>query len=343
MTRRRADLRLPALRSYAVQMVRHKLQHLDPQAIADRLAYGSFVSLEHKILYIETPKAACTTIKEFLRDLCEAPPIKFVIGPLRETRREMFIHVRANVPLPSLLDLDQETQRRVLTAPDFLRFGIVRDPYDRLVSAWRNKILPCEPGYEYVYRNIMGDIPPMHDKRELSFEQFLGFVEGEPDLGTCNPHWRRQTDLLLYPAIPYTHIGRLERFQDTVSLIEQHVGRDPPVTFGKSNSAGAGSGYSPIDKEMAARILRLYAADFEAFGYPKESWRHAPTAVRQDHVSQARFLDEIIERNLVISRLYEEYASLQARYRRRYLLPLIRARNKLGAWRKGLGRRRHPL
>lgn len=344
MIRRKDSSRAAALRSYTVQMVSGRLPRLDRQVIADRLSYGSFVSLEHKILYVETPKAACTTVKEFLRELCGAPPIKLQIGPLWETRRDMFIHVRANVPLPSLLDLDQETQRRVLTAPDFLRFSIVRNPYDRLVSAWRNKILLCEPGYEYVYRRIMGDVPPVHDKKTLSFEQFLEFVEGEMDLGICNPHWRRQVDLLLYPAIPYTHIGQLERFQDTVALIKQHASRGPPVRFAKSNSAGAGGGHSPIDDDMAVRIQQLYAADFEAFGYSKESWRRTPTAAGEnDHVPQARFLDEVIERNLVISRLYEEYALLEARYRRRYVLPLIWARNKLVAWRKALRRQwPHP-
>jgi hypothetical protein len=316
-------------RSPTVQLVREKLPHLDVRAIAQRLSYGSFVSLEHKILYIETPKAACTTIKSLLRDLCGAPPIEYPLDSWRESRRDMFIHIRSNVPLPSLLDLDEQTQRHVLTAPDFLRFSIVRNPYTRLVSAWRNKIMLCEPGYEHIYQELMGDMPSLYSKKLLAFEQFLRFLETEPDLRSCNGHWRRQVDLLLYPAIPYTHIGKLEQLPMTMDLIGKHLGAAHPLQVGRSNSTGGG-GRDPIDAATAARIYALYTQDFEAFDYDRESWQNISDA-RDDHavVPEARFIDEIIERNLVISHLYEQYAAAEARYRDSYRFSLARVRNRL--------------
>ncbi len=310
---RRSKIQAP-LRSYAVRTLSERLPHLAASAIADRLSYGSFVSLEHKILYVETPKAACTTIKHFLRTLCHAPPLQYPIGSLRETRRDMFIHVRANVPLPSLLDLDDDTQRHVLAAPDFLRLAIVRNPYTRLTSAWRNKIMVCEPGYEYVYRKVMGDIPPLRQKKLLTFEQFLQFVEQETSLSTCNPHWRRQVDLLLYPAISYSHIGKMERMSETAAVLQEHVGTSVPVHFDSSNrTAGRGD---PLDEQAAARILALYRSDFETFGYEERSWpRDSSSRNVTTPDSEARYLDEIVERNIVISHLYEEYARLQADHR----------------------------
>jgi Sulfotransferase family len=316
-------------RSHTIQLVREKFPHLDVRTIAHRLSYGSFVSLEHKILYLETPKAACTTVKSLLRDLCGAPPIEYPVGPQRESRRDMFIHIRSNVPVPSLLDLDEQTQRYVLTAPDFLRFSIVRNPYTRLVSAWRNKIMLCEPGYEHIYRKLMGDIPALHHKKILAFEQFLRFIENEPDLRSCNGHWRRQVDLLFYPAIPYTHIGKLEQLPMTMDLIGKHLGAAKPLPVGRSNSTGAG-GRDPIDAATAARIYALYAQDFEAFGYDRQSWQNISDS-RNDPavVPESRFIDEIMERNLIISYLYEQYAEVEARYRDCYRLSLARARNRL--------------
>ena len=316
-------------RSHTIQLVRQKLPHLDVRTIAHRLSYGSFVSLEHKILYIETPKAACTTIKALLRDLCGAPPIEFPVGAQRESRRDMFIHIRSNVPVPSLLDLEEQTQRYVLTAPDFLRFGIVRNPYTRLVSAWRNKIMLCEPGYEHVYRKVMGDMPSLHSKKTLTFEQFLSFIENEADLRSCNAHWRRQVDLLLHPAIPYTHIGKLEHLPMTVDLIEKHLGAARPLWVGRSNSTGGG-GRDPLDAATAARIHALYAEDFEAFGYDRESWQNISDS-RDDPgvVPEARFIDEIVERNLIISYLYEQCAEAESRYSDCYRLSVARVRNRL--------------
>jgi len=316
-------------RSYTIQLVRERFPHLDVRTIARRLDYGSFVSLEHKILYLETPKAACTTIKSLLRELCGAPPIEYPVGAQRESRRDMFIHIRANVPVPSLLDLDEQTQRHVLTAPDFLRFSIVRNPYTRLVSAWRNKAMLCEPGYEHIYRQQLGDVPSLHSKKMLAFEQFLRFVEHEPDLRSCNAHWRRQVDLLLYPAIPYTHIGKLEQLPMTVDLIGKHLGAAKPLWLGRYNSTG-GAGRDPIDAATAARIYALYAEDFKAFDYDRESWQSISDA-RDDPavVPEARFIDEIIERNLVISYLYEQYAAVEGRYRESYRFSLARVRNRL--------------
>jgi hypothetical protein len=328
MSRMRNPLSHGVESSYAVRMVQAKYPLLDAPTIAERLAYASFVSLRHRILYFETPKAACTTIKLFLRDLCDARPIAYPVGAQRESRRDMFVHIRSNVPLPSLVDLDEHTQQEVLTAADFLRFGIVRNPYTRLISAWRNKVMLCEPGYEYVYRAVMGDIPPVRAKRVLRFQQFLDYVESEPDLSSCNPHWRRQVDLLLCSAIPYSHIGKMEQLSETLSLIERHLRPAKPLRLANSNSTGGG--YGPMDEAAAERIYRLYLADFEAFGYEKDSWRDITwSEVDHEVVPQARFMDEIIERNLVISYLYEQYTEMESRHRAAYRFSLARAFNVL--------------
>jgi hypothetical protein len=69
------------------------------------------------------------------------------------------------------------------------------------------------------------------------------------------------------------------------------------------------AGYS---EELAARVHTLYAADFEAFDYDPRSWPRDELEVAT--VSQEQIIDAIIERNLVISHLYEEKERLQALY-----------------------------
>lgn len=314
--------------SYSVDVVRAALPHLDERSIAVRLAYGSFVSIPHKILYLETPKAACTTVKMLLRSLCDAPPIRYAIGPvhdppLHETRRDMFIHVRSNVPLPSLLDLDDRTQKEVLTSPAYFRFAIVRNPYARLVSAWRNKVLYCEPGYEYMYEDVYGTSPPIDDKQVVSFRQFIDVIGRERNLNDCNPHWRRQTALLFMPGIQYAHIGKLEELPTTLQLLRAHIGAATVSDLEGRNTSSSEPAPNAMAAEVAAQIFDLYEQDFETFGYSRDSWRNLresteiPTVVRSQ-----RLHDELIERNLIISHLYQQYDTV-------YRFSLRRARDAI--------------
>jgi hypothetical protein len=61
---------------------------------------------------------------------------------------------------------------------------------------------------------------------------------------------------------------------------------------------------------MADRVYLAYNADFEVLGYDRDGWVSGLEAVAQNsrkaYVSEDKFRDEIIERNLIISGLYEE-------------------------------------
>ncbi len=174
-----------------------------------------------------------------------------------------------------------------------LRFAIVRNPYRRLISAWRNKALICEPGYERVHENAR------------TFAQFLEFLE-DLDLSTCNPHWRRQTDLLFSGAIPYTYIGRIEELSTTETLLGQHIKK--PVKFTNGNS-GLNIGDPSLNERIARRIQLLYTSDFSTIEYSPDSWRD----IKERPLSQEQVLDEIIERNRMISLLYDQCAELKWR------------------------------
>lgn len=297
--------------SYAVRLISAAYPHLSREKLVESVAYGTFVSLEHKLLYTETPKAACTTIKHLLRELSHAPPIKYEIGPLHETRRDMFIHVRANVPLPSLIDLDNDTQEQVLKDPAYLRFCIVRNPYSRVISAWRNKIIQCEPGYQLIYKRLAGEFPPLERKPIPSLNAFIHFLQSEQNLDNCNPHWQRQITHVLYSAISYTHIGKLEALPETLSHLQSHLGTSTQLNLTSKNRSVGDSHSNYLTKSAAEIIYQLYKDDFTTFNYSADSWHSyaVRNAVNSQAVSETKFLDEIIERNLVISYLYEQCES----------------------------------
>src|SRR5437773_10536584 len=130
--------------SYALERILDHFPGLKPGDVIFRLRQSTFVSLPKRYMYFEIPKAGCTQMKELLRRIEGAAPMNLFTNGDWQTRRAMFIHSRSNIPLPSLVDLDDASQKEVFESPDFLRMTVVRNPYARLASAWRNNVLLCE-------------------------------------------------------------------------------------------------------------------------------------------------------------------------------------------------------
>jgi hypothetical protein len=268
-------------------------------------------------MYFEVPKAACTQMKELLRTIEHAPPINLFAGGAWETRRDMFIHSRSNVPLPSLVELDDNMQREVLNAPDFLRMTVVRNPYDRLTSAWKNKILLCEPAVRDIYTRIKGDLPDFKRKSLVSFPEFVEYLANECDLRSCDAHWRRQVDHAFFPALNFSLIARVERFAEGLRCFQQHLDlAQLPIAGGRNASIVGEARYTT---ELADKVYSLYERDFEVLGYDRNSWSgngaNGSTRSSSGGVSEEKFNDEVIERNLIIASLYEERERLQAQLR----------------------------
>jgi hypothetical protein len=293
--------------SYAVQLIMERYPDVPEEEIRDRLNYCTFVDLDRHYMYYEVPKAGCTSIKTLIHDLQGLPPIKALAGTLREVRRDMLVHDRHQFVMKSLTDLDDETQRDVLSSDVFFRFTVVRNPYTRLRSAWRDKVRVCAPGYEYFYETLRGEIPTRFEAGQMiTFREFVDAI-AKTDLRLCNHHWRLQSEHIFSKALKFSRIGALENLGELVSdfLARANYPTDnrPP---GKNHAVGDG-GY---DRELAAKVYRLYQADFLAFGYDAE-----PGALLnetpQSTVSEARFVEELAERNVVIGRLYAERAWLR--------------------------------
>lgn len=293
---------------YSVGVVLDHYGNLAADQVRARLRYSSFVNLAQRYMYFEVPKAACTSMKQLLRRLEAAPPIRLFSAGLRESRRDMFVHARENVPLPSLIELDDREQREVLEAPDFLRMTVVRNPYTRLMSAWRNKVMLCEPGYERVYLAVRGRLPETGRKQLVSFAEFVEYLAGE-DLTAGDSHWRQQTAHAFMAALQFNLTGKTERMQDLLGRFARHLGMAETPRLAESNTSIAAA-FSPYDEALATKVYALYQPDFELLGYRRDDW----PAGRPTFLSprEEELLEEIAERNLVVSGLYDKLHSVSA-------------------------------
>lgn len=317
---------------YAVQVILDHFPHLKPGYVADQLRYSSFVSVPKRYMYFEVPKAACTQMKELLRTLEDAPPIELFTGGLWVSRRDMFVHARQNVPLPSLIDLDNQTQREVLESAHFFRLTVVRNPYTRLISVWKNKVMLCEPGAEEMYLQIRGHLPELHPKKcVVSFEEFVDYIEKHCDLRTCDPHWRRQVDHTFFAALNFSCVAKMEHITEGLHEFQQHLGVSEPLRAPGTNVSALS--HSPAySRDLAEKVFNLYKSDFELLGYDRSLWPAGRQKTSEAPVNGNEYEDvfrhEIVERNIIISTLYQERERLQAEVKklsRTHLLTLAKA------------------
>jgi hypothetical protein len=297
-------------RHYAVRHIASRYPHVPANDIEARLRYSTFVNFDRRYLYFEVPKAACTWMKTLIHRLEDLPPIPILdidSGP--EVRREMFIHSRDKFNMPSLLDFDDEQQQEVLHSPDFLRLAIVRNPYTRLESAWRDKVRLCAPGYAWLYHRIKGGLPEAGKPESfISLKEFVAAIS-ETDVRVSNNHWRLQAEHTFSDAIEFNLIGNVESLDRVIPVFMRHadyaLDRMPaPIntTVGFSDA---------FDEAVAQRIYALYRQDFTKFGYPEDSWPRTRQSSETSTVSETRFTNEILERNIILGQLYASRTELR--------------------------------
>lgn len=236
---------------------------------ANSWTYHSRLSMDRRYLCMTVPKVACTTVKRVLLEF-EQRPVPADWGQ---------IHNEALDATLASVGTDQAVE--ILTSPDWLRFCFVRDPYDRMFSAWKSKIgntwdtqyAPLRDRIREArhYPEPQGGRLPM-----VSFRDFVDYVTGSDDPGvTRDGHWDLQTNVLLWDLIDYDVVGRFETFQqDFVAVLERLDAPQPVLTTARqvTNSTTQLPLAGAYDRELADRVFTYYEADFDAFGYARDGW-----------------------------------------------------------------------
>lgn len=191
------------------------------------LAYNLTVSHEHRFVWYRNAKVGTRTIVAYFQ--------------------------RHEVPLA----MAHPSQVRLPTRAfaDYVKFGFVRDPLERFVSAWRDKV---------VAQNHFGfDEPTL--ARMQRIEAFVDWV-AEKDLraGSTDRHLVLQTRALDLSAIDV--VGRLERFDEDFAAICRRIGT-PVVTAPPRNRARGDVPRPTLTERTRTRIRDLYALDYQVLGY----------------------------------------------------------------------------
>lgn len=278
----------------------------DPEFASWRLGYGSFVSLRHRYVYVETPKAACTSIK---RMLVELEGVRFdpnVLPYHRETRRDMLIHQRRYIAIPSLVDVAPAQRAEILSGTGgWFVFAVVRNPFSRLVSVYENKIRVGEPRYRTLEARY-GDRGAFAGPK-AAFAAFIEEVIRDRDRRNANPHFSSQARLLMPRVVPYTRVFRFESIRELPDALQRHLsahGVSSRIALQKANAGFASHWRDYYDEDSARTVAELYADDFQEYGYDPQDWRGGNDAVA-DTEGDRRWRAELVERNAFIDRMFD--------------------------------------
>ncbi len=149
---------------------------------------------------------------------------------------------------------------------EFFKFTIVRNPWDRLVSA-----------YHFLKQGGMNAFDQQWAERNLTrFDDFETFVKH----GITNPkiqqglHFRPQSRFICFPGrskIMVDFVGYLENIDEDFEIIRNRIGVDATMMSAnrtKKRSKDYRSDYTDETREIVARI---YRRDLELFGYDFEN------------------------------------------------------------------------
>nr|ANI86011.1 sulfotransferase [Locusta migratoria migratoria] len=209
---------------------------------------------------------------------------------------------RARFPRPSVQQLQE-------ALPNALSFLIVREPYERLLSAYRNKIEGAKnPYYRKLSKHIaqqsrynqvqMADVPNTV-RSGPTFPEFVDYIINSRKF---DEHWAPYHSFCTPCNVNFTVIAKMETLDRDEEYIIHKAGlqrlllpshfRFKPRTAinkardGKATAALVEKYYSQLTKKQMEKLHKIYGTDFEMFDYNATKDGKATAALVEKYYSQ---------------------------------------------------------
>ena len=233
----------------------------------------------YNVVYVENSKVACTKIKKVLLSLDN--------WPLRADdilEKEVHIHNKDKTGLIGPDDLTPSGLARICRDPQYFRFGFVRNPYDRTLSAYVDKVMA--PQKDETKRNyipvaqqikasfIGGDFREINlDETPVSFSEFVAYIANQRSY-LMDRHWLHQHLTMWHPHVKFDFIGKLESFSEDFSYVLRkiHAPRELVASVASRANASRRDKKKYYNKELADKVYAVFKKDFELYEYDPGSW-----------------------------------------------------------------------
>ena len=206
---------------------------------------------------------------------------------LKKSKLPQVTLARKVYPRPSNNELTS-----TLSLPNAIGFLIARNPYERLVSAYRDKIVGA---YRYSFHDKMSQtivvkyrhISPnsyRHGETVPTFREFVRYVLDEFHSGNeLDMHWAPVYSFCNPCQVNLTHIIIFETFdRDTMEILEKAKLKHLLPTYGKFKNKNNSKGMlqntttltdkylNELTPNLLNGLLELYGIDLDIFGYNRK-------------------------------------------------------------------------
>ncbi|XP_035217032.1 carbohydrate sulfotransferase 11-like isoform X2 [Stegodyphus dumicola] len=168
----------------------------------------------------------------------------------------------------------------------YWKFFFVRHPYERILSAYRNKL---EESYVDYFRTRFGteiikkfrvnpseeSLEKGHDVRFVEFIQYITSLKVDDWKKAFNEHWRPIFDLCFPCHVNYDFVGKYETLESDAKYILEKTGISKYVQFPDRLQSYKKTPtrnvmqtyYRNISTELHRKLFEIYKEDFTLFEY----------------------------------------------------------------------------
>ena len=237
-----------------------------------------FVDDRHKVMGCFVAKVACSTWKYVLINatgkVSNTPPEKIPVHS-RAFMRTLWLHVLSDYT-------PEEVDFRLR---NYYKFMVVRHPFDRLTSAYREKFGPKNKVFHKMLgKKIIEKYRKNAKKKSLrtgsdvTFGEFVKFLINERPT-KYNAHWRRYYEVCDPCRVKYDYVAKLETITQDARIILPKLafssdtklpGRNVnlrPTTYDIGQGKNLSDMFTELPSGDVAQLMRIYDLDFRLFGY----------------------------------------------------------------------------
>lgn len=234
-----------------------------------------FVEDRYKLLYCEVPKAGCSNWKRVLMVLS---------GSAFSTRD--IPHETAHYA-NSLRQLESYNRTGVAERLRFYtKVLFVREPFERLVSAFRDKFESPNAYYHSVFgRPIIAKYRPnathtaLRTGAGVTFKEFVQYLLDVQRPVRVDIHWEPVSQLCSPCVFAYNFIGRFESLQEEAGFLLQSIGAPRNLTFPdfkdrnpdaeRTSPSITQRYFAQLNAAERQRVFDFYYMDYLMFNYSK--------------------------------------------------------------------------
>jgi hypothetical protein len=146
---------------------------------------------------------------------------KVMYSAMRDFMRENLLEFADRPAVSHALSSYADLEKRKFQG--YFKFSIVRNPWDRVTSAYRDKLCRSRGHKNFrLFNESIGAI--MSTGTKVDFETFIRYIAKIPD-SHCNRHWLSQyVNIHLHGRILVDYVGKYEHLETSLQKISENTG-----------------------------------------------------------------------------------------------------------------------